>query len=501
MATQHPDNAQGPYWRDNKSPYIDTHDEVAECFHSFADLDCDEYMWDWEGKFVDEAVIDRLYYRHSDYFKKNALGKDKFLTFRIPNTMTEKGIRLARAFMGIITAAQAAKDLGVYSPPLFEVILPMTTSAQQLIKVVKKFNNLIGYEKKIFDDVSFGKNKLEMIPLIEGSVSLLKSQPLLIEYAKEFKNVYGEAPQYIRPFIARSDPALDAGFVPASLAARAAISEYYTFESKTKIKVYPIMGAGSLNFRGGLAPNNIDNFITNYAGVRTVTIQSAFRYDHDISVVKSAIKKLKKSLAAQNARIFNENEMQTILEFSQMFAKHYRGTIELLAQEISDFSKFIPRHRERINHSGHFGYSRKVGHSNVALPRAIAFTGVFFSLGIPPTLVGTGRGVRKLIQTGQIKSLESFLPCFHSELKNDFKYLNEENLMFLAKTNLGWKQIQDDIQILKNYLGYDPEKHMSESDYVYRNTTSNVFHYWKNSKFNSLKESILEAAKLRKSLG
>ncbi|HEX5035268.1 MAG TPA: phosphoenolpyruvate carboxylase, partial [bacterium] len=83
MATQHPDNAFKPYW--NTKPFISTSREVEECYRSFSDMGCQEYMWDWEGKFVDEAVVDRLYLKYFDYFVKHPLGKEKFLTFRVPN--------------------------------------------------------------------------------------------------------------------------------------------------------------------------------------------------------------------------------------------------------------------------------------------------------------------------------------------------------------------------------------------------------------------------------
>jgi len=59
MVSQHPDHAGKPYWLDRE--YIST------------DLE-----WDWERKFVDEAVIERLFGQHYSYFSKLNLGKDKF---------------------------------------------------------------------------------------------------------------------------------------------------------------------------------------------------------------------------------------------------------------------------------------------------------------------------------------------------------------------------------------------------------------------------------------
>ena len=91
MATQHPDNARAPYWEKDSDGFISSSEETAECMDAFRHLGAEEFMWDWEGKFTDEAVIDRLFHFYFDYFKKNPLGLKKRLTFRIPNIWQEKG--------------------------------------------------------------------------------------------------------------------------------------------------------------------------------------------------------------------------------------------------------------------------------------------------------------------------------------------------------------------------------------------------------------------------
>jgi len=59
MATQHPDHANVPYWKKNGEAFINTQEEIEECISAFRDLHCQEYMWDWEGKYVDEAAVDK----------------------------------------------------------------------------------------------------------------------------------------------------------------------------------------------------------------------------------------------------------------------------------------------------------------------------------------------------------------------------------------------------------------------------------------------------------
>ena len=99
MATQHPDHASVPFWKHDGNPFISAQDEVEECFINFKELKCQEFMWDWEGKHVDEAVVERLFSDHYDFFKRHRLGRDLFLTFRLPNIWLEKGYRLWGADM------------------------------------------------------------------------------------------------------------------------------------------------------------------------------------------------------------------------------------------------------------------------------------------------------------------------------------------------------------------------------------------------------------------
>ncbi len=47
MATQHPDNAGSPWWKEGA--FVTTQDEIEEVMILFKDLPIDEYMWDWEG--------------------------------------------------------------------------------------------------------------------------------------------------------------------------------------------------------------------------------------------------------------------------------------------------------------------------------------------------------------------------------------------------------------------------------------------------------------------
>ena len=109
--------------------------ETREMFLSFSELDVSEYKWDWEGKLVDESVLERLMSEYFSCFKKFPLGKEKFLTFRLPNPKVQTEFRMGRALVGIAASAGLAKQVVMHTPPLFEVILPMTESAEAMVEI------------------------------------------------------------------------------------------------------------------------------------------------------------------------------------------------------------------------------------------------------------------------------------------------------------------------------------------------------------------------------
>jgi len=497
MATQHPDNACAPYWEKDGDGFVSTHEEVEECYSAFADLDCQEFMWDWEGKYVDEAVVDKIFHSFYGYFKKHQLGKDKFLTFRIPNIWHERGYGLARALMGILTAESFARDLKFHTPPLFEVILPMTDKAENIIYIQKTFTKLANFKCKLFKDPCYF-NYLNVLPLLEGIDDLINCKKLLERYLSIHKKIYKHKPEYLRLHIARSDPALNSGLVPAVVAGKIALSEYYKFGKKHGIKIFPAIGVGTLPFRGSLSPERINDFLKEYAGIKTVYIQSAFRYDFPLPKVKRAIKELNKKLQKTSATLYDQSEIDAGVLICKTFAPIYKKTVEAIADKINQVSKQVPGRRERKLHIGLFGYSRGVGKKK--LPRAIPFTAVLYSLGIPPELIGTGRGLKEL-QRHNIKhniKLEDYYLNFRKDIILASRYLNKENLNQLADSNRGWKGIKEDVEILENYLNIElgPKKN---SDFIHRNISSNIFYLLKAKK--SVTKEIIESGKIRHSLG
>jgi phosphoenolpyruvate carboxylase len=494
MATQHPDNAGVPFWHD--TPFIGDQNEVDELFHNLSVLGNDEYMWDWEGKFADEALIEKLVSKYFDFFSKKQIGRDVFITLRIPNIWEEKSFKLSRAYMSILSAAEFAKSLKLQAPPVFELILPMTKEADQLLYIQETFQKTTNFKQDVFGDSELGDGFVHIIPIFESIDDLTGSAALLEEYMDKFEKKYGFFPDHMRTFIARSDPSLNAGFVSAALASRVALRNFAKLEKKKGIPISTIIGCGSLPFRGGLTPDNIDEILDMYAGAKTLTVQSAFRYDYPLKDVQKAIKRIQKELPKQKAPVFSDNDAAKLIEMTKTFEKPYKETIEKIAPLINEFAAFIPKRRARVQHVGLFGYSRGVGKAK--LPRAISFTGALYSMGLPPEFIGVGRALEKIQKDKSLKFLEKHFPQMKSWLLKSGRMLNLENIKELSKAYPALKDVLKDIQLAEKILKLDL-KPKTVNELLHRNLTSNIL-LKKNAKM-SFENEIVEAGKIRKSLG
>jgi len=448
MVTQHPDHASKPYW--HQTAYISTQYEAEEAFRSFSDLGAMEYKWDWEGKLVDESVLERLFATQFDYFKEHGLGKEKFLTFRLPNPKVETEFRVGRAFINIMSANSLASHFELYTRPLREVILPMTETAEEIIAIQDAYVQLRHLDHPLYRQPK-ETPLLEVIPLFEQVSTIMRSDEILKEYFKAYKKRFKKYPTYFRPYIARSDPALNSGIIPTVLATKIALSKYKKLSKKMKIPFYPIIGAGSLPFRGGISPDTIDDFMDEYRGIRTTTLQSAFRYDYPLEDVKTAIAKLNKQLPINEAAIVSTKEEKELREIITFAEKQYKHLVEPVAPLINQVAKSIPQRRERFLHIGLFGYSR--GDAKVKLPRAISFTCALYSIGVPPEFLGTGKAIQFAEKTGQIALLEKYYVNLKKDLLRAGKYVNKANIKILAKKSDVWKDILENVEIVEKYVG------------------------------------------------
>ena len=481
MSTQHPDNARPAPFAD-ATGVVKGDGEVDEAVDVFG-LGCDEQMWDSEGKEADNHVVRKLLTGYSRVFDSLRLGRDVALTLRVPNPSVERNMRksMVEALQSVPSAWDAATTFygeGAEAP-IQEVILPLTTSAWELAMVEAYYRRVIVEQEEhalLGDQIvkdwvgEFCPKELRVVPLVEDLESMLTCDSIVEEYVRN-----RDLP-FQRVFLARSDPALNYGVVTAELVLKVALQRLHRLEERIGLGIYPIIGAGSVPFRGHLTPLNVDRAFTEYPSAHTLTVQSAFKYDYPRDDVRRGIAKILAHEKSEPVPI-DEQRAREVIDRSRA---EYQSQVQLLAGIISNVAAYVPRRRERRMHVGLFGYGRTLG-GGVTLPRAIGFSAALYSIGVPPELLGMAG-----LSPNDLEFVREVYPSLDGDLRAALRFTNEQRVREL----LGEKYVRlvadfaDDIDRVHEGLTSAVWAGLDRGD-----AGVNVFHY------------VEEAAQLRHFLG
>ena len=478
MSTQHPDNVNSPFFAENTE--LGGEDEIQEAYYAFSHLGCDEQMWDCEGKEVDNHVVKKLLTKYEPFFRDKRLGKDVFITLRVPNPTVEKAEAkiLLETLESIPRSFDAAKLFyGDDISPIFEVILPMTASTKCIDRIYTYYRDfVVGKQNKPFKegDITiaewigeFRPERINVIPLFEDMEHMLDAHNMVREYLQD-KDI-----QYQRVFLARSDPAMNYGLVSAVLLNKIALQRLQRLSEVIGIEIYPIVGVGSAPFRGNLRPRTVEKVAKEYPSAHTFTIQSAFKYDNPPEDVREAVRKLQKRKTGRPQVVDEERCLEIIRKYSQ----EYQKQIEVLAPVINAMAKYVPSRRKRKLHIGLFGYSRSM--RGITLPRAITFTAALYSIGLPPEILGLNA-----LDGDDIQFIKKIYVNFEDDLRDSLKYINPDT-SFLPK-NL-------EARVRDFLVDFQPdEEHKEITDYILSSLRENK---------SGLEEYVLRAASLRRFLG
>ena len=121
------------------------------------------------------------------YFEQHRLGRDHFITLRVPNPTVERAEAkiLLETLDSIPRSYDATRALyGDETPPVFEVILPMTTSHKCLDRIYRYYRDfVVAQQYTCFheDDITikewigeFCPERINVIPLFEAMPHMLK---------------------------------------------------------------------------------------------------------------------------------------------------------------------------------------------------------------------------------------------------------------------------------------------------------------------------------------
>src|SRR2546423_2757317 len=425
MSTQHPDNVAMPFFAQGAP--LTAEDEVREAYYAFSHLGCDEQMWDFEGKEVDGHVVEKLLSTYESFFAEHPIGESVHLTPRIPNPALEP--MQAKVVLEVLQSLPRHADIArvFYDrerPPILELIFPMTTSARELDRVREYYERFVAGMEEVTlgsDDRPLGAwfgrfspPTVRMIPLSEDREHLLAADGLVREY------LGGKDLEHMRVFIARSDPALNYGYLAAVLLALVALERLAALETETGVALHPVIGVGSVPFRGGLAPRNVDRVLATYPSVQTFTIQSAFKYDHPPDAVRDGIAKLR---AHERSAPLAIDQSRAVDLLDRLVAR-YQSEVQELAPLVNAVARSVPRRRLRKMHVGLFGYNRES--AGVSLPRAIPFCASLYSIGLPPEVIGLAA-----VSDSDWSWLRAAVPSIATDLADAVRYLDADQLAWL----------------------------------------------------------------------
>jgi phosphoenolpyruvate carboxylase len=515
MSTQHPDNVNVPEW--STGEVIDGNAEIFEAYFAYETLGCQEVMWDSEGKDADTRVVRKLLNKYPDYFLNHVLGKDVFLTYRIPNPKIEKVERkvVIETLQNIPVAYDVASSFYKKdTTPIFEVILPFTTQGDEPVTLFNYYKKAIIADEevvlhqsmKVKDWVgSFKPKSIRVIPLVEDFSSLLSVDKIVKPYIKAAK------PRHLRVFIARSDPALNYGLICAVLLSKIALSKLRTVEKELEVPIHPIIGVGSKPFRGHLAPDNTEKFLQEYKGLVTVTIQSAVRYDYPLEQAKACIRLLNAKLPNGEPVIIEPHEEKLLLGVLDKCKRQYEGVIEMLAPLVNSVAAYVPPRRARKLHIGLFGYSRNV--AGVNLPRAITCAAALYSIGLPPEFIGS-QALEEL-NDAELDLIEKHYVNLKHDLSTIGGYVSWQNVNMLlemhqkaaeraganrGKLKTALAKVLDDLQTVeeKFNIKLGPQ---GSAQKRHENFANNFLIAWMEHEDGEARKALIEAAKLRRCLG
>ena len=504
MATQHPDSA---------SKAFTSQEEVDEALRDLSSaevggFECDEKMVDFEGKLTAYGQM-RWTIEKVTSSLNLVLGEDFLITPRIPSERLEEAERQIMVVWAAVAANKFSYEVSG-KQAINYLIAPMVESSRELLVTHRRIQKLLklGQEELGLPSTC----SMRLIPLFEDVVKQLHCDEIVEGYRKLLLKELGEYEDHFRVFLGKSDAAMTYGHVASILAIKVALSRLEKWRREVSVEVRPIIGVGLLPFRGHLAPWSVENFVKEYKGYYTVTIQTGLRYDipHEegVKVVRCV-----KSEAGHVPEVYEVEEEKELAEAMRAFARSYFETLIEMATTICLVADLIPERRERMTRES---YPRSVAgplkliadkalyerlpSGEIKLPRAIKFTASCYMLGVPPAIIGSGRALKVLRKEKGEDFVEDlvkrYIKCLENDMAFEFNFLNLD----VAKKRLSestYTKILEDVKEISHYFRVEE----GDADERGQQHALLVKMFWEKMSRPEAAEYALKAGIIRGSLG
>lgn len=467
MMTQHPDSA---------SRYIPVADEAKEAIDALTPqpvgLGLEEVMVDYEGKLTPYHQTAEIVLGLQE--RGIVPGRDVLVTPRIPSAGKETVFHQLMALMSVIESNFQLTERGSEGA-IREVVVPMVSSAGELVDVRRRIEDVIDLGHKEFG-IPQDPDAVRVIPLVEEVPELLKAGDMMTEYIRR-AGESGFRTDAVRIMLGRSDSAMVYGLVPSVLAVKIAISDCYRAAREGGFQIHPIYGGGALPFRGHVNLANLEKINKDFAGIRTLTVQSGLRYDYGSEEARQIALEARKILPGTVPLQYEEEERDRLTNILAIFTAHYLESFRGLMPTVIALSDLLPRQRDRLARKSAVGYARDaaqpgklaamIADANIAarvagighlpasgLPRAISFTGALYSIGLPPEFVATGRGLAELASAQGNEGVEWLLERYsgmRTDMARAARYANLDTAAAHLDGDLR-RQVEADFDAIARHL-------------------------------------------------
>ena len=500
MATQHPDSA---------SRGFTAQEEVEEALRdllprSRGGLGLDEKMVDYEGKLTPYHQVSWI---TEELLRHGLVPEEDFLlTPRVPSERLEEPERQVMVLWGVIFANKKSIEKTGRQAVRY-IINPMSSTGYEIYVLQRR---ILKVQKLAEEELGAKTGLIEVIPLVEDFEALLHVDKILEGMKNALLAHLGMHYTSYRVLLGKSDTALAYGHLTSSLALVYALSRLYKWAERENTRVYPILGVGALPFRGHLAPWSVERWRLQYSGYRTVTIQSGLRYDQGPRAVEKVVDGLLEGLHRE-ARVLDEETERLIVSASKVFTREYLRLALRLAPHVEKVARFVPKRRARLS-SGEYPRSleaavvytgdpelmsmRPVG---LKLPRAISYAASLYTMGVPPSLIGLGRGLREAsrrLGEAAVEELVGLLPLLSLDIEFDLSLYVPGLLERYTGDEKASRLLREDIEVALSYAG-DPKP--APEGYV--EALERAYEAIRRGLAEEASKAIAEAGRLRGSLG
>uniref|UniRef100_A0A7J2U2S0 Phosphoenolpyruvate carboxylase n=1 Tax=Ignisphaera aggregans TaxID=334771 RepID=A0A7J2U2S0_9CREN len=429
MCTQHPD----------ATVRITAQDEVDEAVQGYTMFGCDEVMSDYEGKLTPYAQPKDIVLRASRL--GIAVGEKYFVTPRIPNPRLEDVDRVALSIeASLIANYYSYKHLNTQAVKW--IILPMTEEPET-VRFVQRF--IMKKMRIYYEELGLPRMDIQLIPLVEDSNKFLEIHRYVTILYNTLKDFDANL-QYMRVFLGKSDAAVKSGHIASALALMYALYELSRIDEELDMDIQPIIGMGSPTFRGGINnPKLVEYEVRHYQGYKTVTIQSAVRYD----VPFSEYQKVSSSILQWLGKPVRKVDAGVLKVVRRAF-ESYRKTVSKYLDLLVKFSSCIPSTRDRVTWKEYgrvFGLEDKL----LNVPRAIVYTATWYVLGLPPIFLDT-EFITESYKNNEIDEILNYMPYLIEEWEYEAQFF----VPSIASKRLD-EAIVKKVSEALDYMGIKPE--------------------------------------------